>query len=516
MSWSPHVVGHDLGLWVLDPDGRILDVNDAAARLTGAGREALVGATLLPPAVLRESSIAARADPGESVSVPLSLRSADRDEQLTVDARLLSLPDGRFVVHGVDASSRHALERELARSATSLQEAMHRPSSRSAASDPSLSLLFRERTAALRANERQLQTILDGIPGLVAAFDRELRLRYANRAYAARFGFETVSIKGVHLREIVGAEYFDEFGPQIEAVTRGETLRYEREFHEGEAGRSEQYLMHLIPDIVDGVVQGALVVAFDITEFKRVQVAAEVANQAKREFIASMSHEIRTPLNAILGFAEVGLLECPSEQLLLRDFLGRIKVAGDHLRGLLDDILDFGKIEAGQMRIESIETDPRRAIGQVCKLFEATAVAKGVALQVEVDATVPARVMSDPLRLRQVVANLVSNAVKFTGSGHVRIEASAAEGTLTLVVSDTGIGMDDDCLARILEPFEQASAATSRRYGGTGLGLAITARLVRLMGGTITVQSRPRAGSRFEVRLPLHEAELARASATRR
>ena len=504
MTWAPHVVGEGLALWILDAEGHVVDANDVALRMAGWRRSDLPGLRLLASEELAEV-MGARGKP-LGASRPLDLRVARGGgrPELVVDARVVPLPEGRLVVYGSDASPRLELERELRRSEDTLKQLLRRPGSSCVGADSSLNQLVRERTAALVANERQLQGILDGIPGLVATFDRDLCVRYANRAYATHYGYEPVGIKGVHLRDIVGRASFEALAPHVAAIARGEAPRYEREFLDhDDPSRTRQFLFQLIPDVAEGEVQGALAVAFDITELKRIQLAAETANQAKRDFIASMSHEIRTPLNAILGFAEVGLMECPPEQPVLRDFLARIQSAGDLLRGLLDDILDLARIEAGQMRIECIETDPAAIVEATRTMFAGAAAAKGLVLEATLDPALPAQWRADPLRVRQVLGNLVSNAVKFTAHGRVGIACRVERAHLVFGVVDTGIGMDPGCLARLLEPFEQASTSTSRRYGGTGLGLAITARLVRMMGGTLDVDSRPGEGARFEVRLPL-------------
>ncbi|NEX59626.1 PAS domain-containing hybrid sensor histidine kinase/response regulator [Noviherbaspirillum galbum] len=239
----------------------------------------------------------------------------------------------------------------------------------------------------------------------------------------------------------------------------------------------------------------------DVSELERAKQEAEAAARTKSQFLANMSHEIRTPMNTVIGMAELALRLDPKGKL--RDYLGKIQESGQHLLAIIDDILDFSKIEAGRLDLEEIPFDLRTAVAEVAALFRDKALEKGLRFAVDVADDVPAVVTGDALRLKQVLINLVGNAIKFTPRGHVLLrvrmadETSAGKVMVHFEVEDSGIGMDEIQAGKLFNPFQQGDSSTTRNYGGSGLGLAISKRLAEQMGGSVGVSSVLDQGSRF-------------------
>jgi signal transduction histidine kinase/ActR/RegA family two-component response regulator len=240
-------------------------------------------------------------------------------------------------------------------------------------------------------------------------------------------------------------------------------------------------------------------------ELELSREAAETASRAKSGFLANMSHEIRTPMTAILGYADL-LLDPHLEPADRLAHVSVIRRNGEHLLQIINDILDLSKIEAGRLDIERIECSPARVLGDVASLMRVRAAEKRLRFAVHYVPPLPSVVRTDPTRLRQILINLVGNAIKFTVDGEVVVTLAvvgASPAVLSLTVRDTGVGMSEEQLRSLFAPFSQADASTTRRFGGTGLGLSISKRLAHALGGDITVESAPGLGSTFTVAIPV-------------
>jgi signal transduction histidine kinase/CheY-like chemotaxis protein len=263
------------------------------------------------------------------------------------------------------------------------------------------------------------------------------------------------------------------------------------------------------------VLRAQGVVARVNRKLRRAKNAAEAANRAKSEFLANMSHEIRTPMTAILGYADL-LSQANISAAEREEFLRTIQRSGNHLLGVINDILDLSKIEAGKMTVERIACSPRELAGEAAASMRKRAAARNLSLDVECRGPIPEVIYSDPTRLRQILINLLGNAVKFTEHGGVRLAVqmttpvASPTPRLGFEVNDTGVGIAPQQMASIFQPFSQADSSTTRQFGGTGLGLTISRRLARMLGGDLTGRSTPGRGSSFLVTVAIGSPDAAR------
>jgi two-component system, sensor histidine kinase and response regulator len=360
----------------------------------------------------------------------------------------------------------------------------------------------------LRDSQALYSSLVENLPVSVFRKDLEGHIVFGNRRYC-----ETL---GRPLEELLGKTDFDLFPPELAEKYRKDdasvlaTGEGWEDVEEHRKPNGAMIYVHVLKTPVrdaEGNVTGIQGMFWDVTARKQAEAAlevakeaAEAANRAKSDFLANMSHEIRTPMNAIIGMTELVLdTQLTDSQ---QDYLKMVRESGDSLLALINDILDFSKIEAGKLELESVPFDLHESLGDTMKSLAMRAHSKGLELACEIKPDVPGRLVGDPVRLRQIVVNLVGNAVKFTDTGEVVLTVghesrSDGEVVLHFAVSDTGIGIPEDKAAHIFDAFEQADSTTTRRFGGTGLGLAISSRLVESMGGQIRVESRVGQGSTF-------------------
>jgi len=343
---------------------------------------------------------------------------------------------------------------------------------------------------------------------IVSMTDPAGNITYANTRFCRVSGYAREELLGRNHRMLKSGRHEPAF-----YATLWQTIASGRTWHGEICNRAkdghEYWVAATIVPFLDaaGRPHEYIAIRTDISARKQVEAemiearnAADAANRAKSEFLANMSHEIRTPMNGIIGMTELALdTQLDAEQ---REYLQIVRTSAHALLTLINDILDFSKIEAGKLAVEQIPYDLRVAVAETLKSLTLRAHQKGLEIAYDIAADVPARVIGDPGRLRQVLVNLVGNAVKFTEKGEVVVTvgiaaSDAGEVLLRIDVRDSGIGIPADKLELIFEAFTQEDASTTRKYGGTGLGLAISSRLVGLMGGRMWVESEQGAGSTF-------------------
>ncbi|MEA3154675.1 MAG: two-component system, sensor histidine kinase and response regulator [Betaproteobacteria bacterium] len=373
--------------------------------------------------------------------------------------------------------------------------------------------------AGSEANNRRLAAIVKQSSEAIWTRDLEGIITTWNAGAALLFGYSAEEVIGTKL--VINSRASPaEDKQRMARLQAGETLSYEIKAvtRSGQDCDVEVAVAPLHDE--HGNVVGKICVAHDVTQRKRAEEelyaareASEAANLAKSTFLAKMSHEIRTPMNGVLGMTEL-LLETGLTGAQRR-FAETVQRSGKSLLGIINDILDFSKIEAGKLNLEHIEFDLRQTVEDTVELLAERAQSKGLELVSALPVNLVKHVKGDPLRLGQVLTNLVGNAIKFTERGEVTVSASCVEDTVDTIalrfeVSDTGPGISKEAQGRIFENFTQADGSTTRSYGGTGLGLPISKQLVEMMGGTMQVESVPGAGSTFwfMVRFEKNEARL--------
>ncbi len=395
-----------------------------------------------------------------------------------------------------DVTDRKELERELERHHHHLEQ------------------LVEQRTAALRDTEARathiLQSSADGLYGV----DVDGRITFINRAACALLGHAADQAVGRRAHDLFhhsrpdGTPYPWQECPGHGAIPRGIETRIDDEVYWHADGHPIPVMYAMHPMRVDGVTTGAVISFVDMSQQRAAERAREAALAAaenlariRREFIANMSHEIRTPLNGVLGFARVGA-RSGDHGTEARATFEKILASGNRLLAVVNEILDFSKIEAGRIDIDAIAIAPARLVDESAQLVRDRVMAKGLQLRVDIAAGFPDRCIGDPMRIGQVLLNLLDNAVKFTERGSIVLAAKLVDDELEFRIADSGIGMDAPQLARAFDPFRQADSSTTRRFGGTGLGLAISKRIVELMGGRIHLESQHGVGTVAVFRLP--------------
>jgi PAS domain S-box-containing protein len=501
-----------IGMALVDLNGRFLKVNRALCETVGYSEQELLSLTfqeITHPADLEEDlELARQLISGEIRTYQLDKRYIHKDGRLVWILLVAS------VVRDTAGQPLHFIAQ--------IQDVTAR----------------REAEQALRESEKRYRTLIDTANEGVWTIDAKGRTNYVNQRLADMLGYRREEIIGRSLGEFMDSEVLPDLSHFLDRRRSG--IREVHEFRFKRSNGTELWALLATTPIQgeDGTYLGALAMVTDITSRKRVEaellIAKQVAEQAARaksEFLANMSHEIRTPMNGILGMTELLLdTTLTSEQ---RDYLDMVLSSAESLLLIIDDILDFSRVEAGRLELDVHPFKLKQSLLQPLRVLGLRAEQKGLALTLRVDPDVPDSVIGDVGRLRQVLVNLVGNAIKFTQTGGVLVELrqeSVADGEVTLhfSVRDSGVGIPVERQAAVFEPFVQGDASVTRRFGGSGLGLAISARIIALMGGRFWLESEIGKGSTFHFTLrlplvrqtpaqdsPLHEAPAIAASADR-
>ncbi|HEY9068016.1 MAG TPA: response regulator [Burkholderiaceae bacterium] len=493
------------GVFVADARGKLVLVNPAGERIVGIGLTSvpagewsrhygiyLPDQTTPYPDTELPLARAIRGESCDDVELYAANTMLKEGRWLSVSARPLT-DDAGAVRGGVavvsDVTARKRAEAEVRSLNVSLEQRVE------------------ARTAELERSRNALQAIIENVPAAVYVKDLEGRYLLHNALVARVLGHEGESLTGKTDYDLIDPENAARVAAEDRRVAaEGRVLRVEHDMPSGQDGM-RTFQTHVFP-LQDGGGKTYAIggISLDITDLKQAQHAAESATRAKSEFLANMSHEIRTPMNAILGMSYLALESGLDPQQY--NYVQKVHASAESLLGIINDILDFSKIEAGKLDLELIPFNLGDVMDDLGNLVGLKAQEKGIELLFVEPPALPMALVGDPSRLRQVLLNLGNNAVKFTERGEVVVavevvDQDAESVRLRFDVRDTGVGMSAEQRGRLFQPFSQADASTSRRYGGTGLGLAISRHLVRMMGGEIEVDSEPGHGSRFHFTLHL-------------
>lgn len=353
----------------------------------------------------------------------------------------------------------------------------------------------------LRRNEEQLKVITDVLPASLTYICADFTFQFSNKANKDWFG---KNIEGAHVRDILGEDVFINIQKNLDKLKNGQQLKFESTLPEN--GNAPRFVdIDLIQDSRSEGEKGYVCLITNITErklyennLKTAKKEAESANSAKSQFLANMSHEIRTPLNAIMGLSELLLTENPDGPERA-SWLKKIVHNSEHLKKVIDEILDLSKIEAGKLQIEVARFPISQTMAQVKSILSPLAAEKNLDITFNVKGEIPEFVHSDSSKLQHILLNLIGNAIKFSTTGPITVEAAMENDKFVFSITDHGIGMTADQAKHLFEPFTQVDNSMTRRFGGTGLGLALAKQLALALGGDVTLSaSQPGVGSTFK------------------
>lgn len=472
------------GFWITDLQGRLLDVNDVYANLIGYTKEELMNMSIPDVEVIEKPEETKR-------HIEKILTTGyDRFEtkhrckngsiiDVEISVIYTKLGNGRLIVFIRDITDRKRFENTL------------------------------------RESEQKFRVITEYAISGIALANSDGFLQYVNDAFVDIVKYSKEELIGMHFKDFSHPDNIETEIGYLKDIIEGK-----REYYRIEKRYITKFRDIVWVDIAVSVIRDEngnplnfVGIVIDITQTKKIQSElqkaredAEAASKAKSEFLANMSHEIRTPMNVILGLGHLALKTTLDPKQ--RDYITKIYASAQSLLGIINDILDFSKIEAGKLELEHANFNLYDILQHISNLVYVRAEEKGLEILFQIDPIVPERLVGDPLRISQILTNLVNNAVKFTEKGEIVISVKVKEikdmdVSLFIYISDTGVGMTEEEIKNLFKPFTQTDTSTTRKYGGTGLGLSIVKRLVDLMGGEVWVESTKGIGSIFHVTLPL-------------
>ena len=491
----------DYAIYMVDLEGRVTTWNKGGERITGYTEKEIVGKhqsiNYLPADAgshAYEKELAIARETGQFEGEGPRRKKDGSAYWASVVVNPLYDEDGHITGYS-----------KVVRDITALREAEQRLRR----SHDDLENRVRARTHDIELRENQLRQIANAVPVLIAQIDRNEIFTFANDAFSKWFGMESAQLLGKSFHAILGPKRYPTNKAFLDRAFAGFAVTFERS---SDYQHKKILGVTFMPEIDrEHQVTGIIIVASDITQHKEIQNelrqakdAAEIANATKSAFLANMSHEIRTPLGAVLGFSELLLAGdmSPSERNASVEV---IKRNGRLLSNIINDILDLSKVEAGKLDVEKIDVPLDEVIQAIGETLHAEAKEKGVELKVAAEGIIPAQIHTDPLRLRQILVNIVGNAVKFTNRGTVDVRikllhTNDAATKLGFIVRDTGEGIKNEQIERLFTPFMQADVSTTRKFGGTGLGLVLSRKLARALGGDVVLnETAPGRGSVFIV-----------------
>ncbi|WP_141735645.1 PAS domain S-box protein [Oligoflexus tunisiensis] len=492
----------DYGIFLLDAQGCILSWNRGAERLTGYTAPEVLGrhVSIFYPAEANEQGTSTR-----ELEIARTVGKFEeegwrlRKDRSRFYATVIITPiyDSQEQVQGYSIITRDITNRWRAdEKQLLLQQELKRQ--------------VAEQTEELRHSANQIRTITDALPDAIVYFDRQQNVLFANDTWLQWQCLGREAVHGRSVQDVLGSEVQQKMQPLF-AGTPEQKLSFEIELSCHDRPR----LCHVIciPDLShgSGLLRGVITVLADITDqrsyeenLRIAKEAADAANAAKSAFLANMSHEIRTPLGAILGYSELLASQGVSTSERL-NYVNALKRNGELLSNIINDVLDLSKVEAGKLDFERQEVPIEEILTDITTLLHLQAVEKGISLIVSAEGPIPASIETDPLRLRQILMNIVGNALKFTERGSIEVKVKTVakpDGStkLAFIVTDTGPGISPDQASKLFKPFSQADVSTTRKFGGTGLGLTLSKKLAAGLGGDLELtQSTPGVGSTFTI-----------------